>query len=197
MNDLIVIEQTATGYSAYSPDLPGCIATGRTRDDVEREMKDAIAFRLDGLRAEGVAIPKPNTSRSDVEMSRVGFSRPFQGSRAPDESPSSTRYPAELLKVDLTSVGPRGCIKYWRHAKGVTPSNQQLGGAKPAQPRHGSPPRCQWRSLPERISGRSASKASGVSPQQHADHSSPVPASRSSSDETAQESRASPKAWSR
>jgi predicted RNase H-like HicB family nuclease len=68
MKYLIVIEQTATGYSAYSPDLPGCIATGSTRDDVEREMKDAIAFHLDGLRAEGMAIPKPSTSSSYVEI---------------------------------------------------------------------------------------------------------------------------------
>lgn len=68
MKYLIVIEQTATGYSAYSPDLPGCIATGITRDDVEREMKDAIAFHLDGLKAEGIAIPQPSTSSSYVEI---------------------------------------------------------------------------------------------------------------------------------
>ena len=68
MKYLIVIEQTATGYSAYSPDLPGCIATGSTRDDVEREMKDAIGFHLDGLKAEGLAIPQPSTSSSYVEV---------------------------------------------------------------------------------------------------------------------------------
>jgi predicted RNase H-like HicB family nuclease len=68
MKYLIVIEQTTTGYSAYSPDFPGCIATGSTRDDVEREMKDAIAFHLDGLRAEGMAIPKPSTSSSYVKI---------------------------------------------------------------------------------------------------------------------------------
>src|SRR4029453_19532059 len=62
MKYLIVIEQTATGYSAYSPDLPGCISTGSTRDDVESEMKDAIAFHLDGLGAGGMAIQKPTTS---------------------------------------------------------------------------------------------------------------------------------------
>ena len=39
---LIIIEATGTGYSAYSPDLPGCVATGRTRAEVEREMHDAI-----------------------------------------------------------------------------------------------------------------------------------------------------------
>lgn len=68
MKYLIVIEQTATGYSAYSPDLPGCIATGSTRDEVEREMKDAIAFHLDGLKAQGMPIPRPSTSSSYVEV---------------------------------------------------------------------------------------------------------------------------------
>ena len=58
MKYLIVIERTATGYSAYSPDLPGCIATGSTREEVEREMKDAIAFHLDGLKAEGFRHPR-------------------------------------------------------------------------------------------------------------------------------------------
>ena len=68
MKYLIVIEQGETGFSAYAPDIPGCIATGSTRDDVEREMKDAIAFHLDGLRAEGMAIPKPSSSSSYVEI---------------------------------------------------------------------------------------------------------------------------------
>jgi predicted RNase H-like HicB family nuclease len=53
----IVIEQTSTGFSAYSPDLPGCVSTGATREDVERNMHEAIAFHLDGLREEG-AWPK-------------------------------------------------------------------------------------------------------------------------------------------
>jgi predicted RNase H-like HicB family nuclease len=68
MKYLIVIEQTQTGFSAYSPDLPGCIATANTRDDVEREMTAAIAFHLDGLKAEGLAIPEPSTSSSYVEV---------------------------------------------------------------------------------------------------------------------------------
>jgi len=68
MKYLIVIEQTPTGYSAYSPDLPGCIATASTRDDVEREMRDAIAFHLEGLKAEGMTIPRPSTSSSYVEI---------------------------------------------------------------------------------------------------------------------------------
>ena len=60
---LIIIEETATGYSAYSPDLPGCIAAGKARDRVEREMHDAIEFHLDGLRRAGEPIPAPRAER--------------------------------------------------------------------------------------------------------------------------------------
>lgn len=61
MNYLIVVEQTNTGYSAYSPDLPGCVATGKTREEVERNMREAIEFHLDGLREEGYDIPQPQS----------------------------------------------------------------------------------------------------------------------------------------
>ncbi|MFZ0429291.1 MAG: type II toxin-antitoxin system HicB family antitoxin, partial [Acidobacteriota bacterium] len=47
---LIVIEQTKTGFSAYSPDLDGCIASGETREEVERRMREAIEFHLEGLK---------------------------------------------------------------------------------------------------------------------------------------------------
>jgi predicted RNase H-like HicB family nuclease len=60
MRVLIVVEKTETGYSAYSPDVPGCIATGATRAEVEREMREAVAFHLEGLREEGVHLPEPN-----------------------------------------------------------------------------------------------------------------------------------------
>jgi predicted RNase H-like HicB family nuclease len=58
---LIVIEKTDTGYSAYSPDLPGCVATGKTREKTEHEMKNAIEFHIEGLRLNGDAVPKPNS----------------------------------------------------------------------------------------------------------------------------------------
>jgi predicted RNase H-like HicB family nuclease len=68
MKYLIVIEKTGTGYSAYSPDIPGCVATGTTRDETEREMKSAIAFHIEGLKSEGMALPTPHSSSSYVEV---------------------------------------------------------------------------------------------------------------------------------
>ena len=55
---LIIIEETATGFSAYSSDLPGCIAPGQTRAEVETEMHDAIAFHFEGLRLADCPIPE-------------------------------------------------------------------------------------------------------------------------------------------
>ena len=65
---LIVIEETSTGFSAYSPDLPGCVSTGRTRQEVEQNMREAIAFHLDGLREEGQAVPEPHTYSAYVKL---------------------------------------------------------------------------------------------------------------------------------
>ena len=67
MKYLIVVEHTSTGFSAYSPDLDGCVATGATRDDVEREMREAIAFHLEGMRAEGLSTPSPHTYAAYVD----------------------------------------------------------------------------------------------------------------------------------
>jgi predicted RNase H-like HicB family nuclease len=65
---LIVIEDTSTGFSAYSPDLPGCVATGRSKEEIEREMQDAIEFHLDGLRLAGEHIPLPRSQASYCEV---------------------------------------------------------------------------------------------------------------------------------
>ena len=65
---LIIIEPTATGFSAYSPDLPGCVATGASQPDVERAMREAIELHLDGLRDAGLPIPRGSTSAVYVEV---------------------------------------------------------------------------------------------------------------------------------
>jgi predicted RNase H-like HicB family nuclease len=65
---LIVIEQTSSSYSGYSPDLPGCVSTGKTRDEVEKHMREAIEFHIDGLREEGFPVPEPQASSAYVEL---------------------------------------------------------------------------------------------------------------------------------
>lgn len=65
---LIVIEPTQTGFSAYSPDLPGCVSTGRTREQIEQNMREAVAFHLDGLREDGQAVPEPHTYSVYIEL---------------------------------------------------------------------------------------------------------------------------------
>ncbi|MBI3404656.1 MAG: type II toxin-antitoxin system HicB family antitoxin [Acidobacteria bacterium] len=59
---LIVIEEGAGNLSAYSPDLPGCVATGKSRSEVEQNMRESIKFHIDGLREEGLAVPEPSSS---------------------------------------------------------------------------------------------------------------------------------------
>ncbi|HEX8359680.1 MAG TPA: type II toxin-antitoxin system HicB family antitoxin [Longimicrobium sp.] len=65
---LVVVEPTSTGYSAYSPDLPGCISTGRTREEVEANMREAIEFHIEGLRLEGLPVPEPTSLPTYVDV---------------------------------------------------------------------------------------------------------------------------------
>jgi predicted RNase H-like HicB family nuclease len=67
MRYAIVIEKAASNYSAYAPDLPGCVATGDTVQAVEREMHEVIRFHIDGLREEGLPVPEPTRSVDYVE----------------------------------------------------------------------------------------------------------------------------------
>ncbi len=68
MKILIMVEQTETGFSAFAPDLPGCAATGSTRQEVERAMQEAIALHLEGLRADGFEVPEAHTYATYVEV---------------------------------------------------------------------------------------------------------------------------------
>jgi len=63
----VVIEKANANYSAYAPDLPGCVATGDTVADVEHEIREAIRFHIEGLQADGIAIPEPTSIAEYVE----------------------------------------------------------------------------------------------------------------------------------
>lgn len=69
MRYAIVIEKADGNYSAYVPDLPGCVATGATVSEVESEIRDAIVFHLDGLREDGQVVPPPASQVEYVEVS--------------------------------------------------------------------------------------------------------------------------------
>ena len=68
MKYAVVYEKTDNNYAAYVPDLPGCIATGKTRGVVERRIREAIAFHIEGLREQGEAVPEPVTWAELVEV---------------------------------------------------------------------------------------------------------------------------------
>lgn len=59
---LVIIERADGNFSAYSPDLPGCVATGDTKEETLLRMREAIAMHLDGLREDGLPIPPPSSS---------------------------------------------------------------------------------------------------------------------------------------
>lgn len=59
MRYAVIIEKSATGFGAFVPDLPGCVAVGETEDEVRRLIREAIEFHLDGLREDGEPIPPP------------------------------------------------------------------------------------------------------------------------------------------
>lgn len=67
MRYAVVIEKAEGNYSGYVPDLPGCVATGATIAEVETEIRAAIRFHIDGLKADGVAIPEPTSIAEYVE----------------------------------------------------------------------------------------------------------------------------------
>ena len=68
MRYAIVIEKAQSNYSAYVPDLPGCVATGMSIEEVEAQIREAIEFHLDGHREDGIPIPAPSSRVEYVEI---------------------------------------------------------------------------------------------------------------------------------
>jgi predicted RNase H-like HicB family nuclease len=67
MRFAVVIEKADNNYSAYVPDLPGCVAVGPTIKAIEQEIRDAIRFHIDGLKADGLPVPTPTSIAEYVE----------------------------------------------------------------------------------------------------------------------------------
>lgn len=68
MKYAVIIEAGAGNYSSYVPDLPGCVATGRTLEEVKSVMREAIAFHIEGLREDGLPVPPPTSLCDYVEL---------------------------------------------------------------------------------------------------------------------------------
>lgn len=65
---LVVFEKTKTGYSAFVPDLPGCISTGKTRKDIEKNIQEAIEFHIEGMTLDGEKIPEPTDNFAFIKV---------------------------------------------------------------------------------------------------------------------------------
>ncbi|MBS3965471.1 MAG: type II toxin-antitoxin system HicB family antitoxin [Methylomonas sp.] len=68
MRYAIVVEKAGNNYSAYVPDLPGCVATGHTIEEAEQEIREAIKFHLEGMAEDGLPIPPPTSSVQYIEI---------------------------------------------------------------------------------------------------------------------------------
>jgi len=71
----IIIEKAKNNYSAYCPDLPGVVATGKTKEETIEKMREAIMFHLEGLKREKMDIPEPSTQAAYVEITLGGSAR--------------------------------------------------------------------------------------------------------------------------
>ena len=65
---LVIYEKARDNYSAYSPDIPGCAATGKTRKEVEKNMKEAIGFHIEGLEKDGLPLPEATSFTDYIEV---------------------------------------------------------------------------------------------------------------------------------
>ena len=68
MKYAVVIERADSNYSAYVPDLPGCVATGATIKDAENEIREAIRFHIEGMKEDGLPVPAPSSAVEYIEV---------------------------------------------------------------------------------------------------------------------------------
>jgi predicted RNase H-like HicB family nuclease len=65
---VVIYEHTGNNWAAYSPDVPGCMATGQTREEVEHNFKDALVFHIEGLKESGLPVPEPSSETGRVTV---------------------------------------------------------------------------------------------------------------------------------
>ena len=68
MRYAVVIERAEGNFSAYVPELPGCVAAGATLEEVEREIRDAVAFHIEGMHEDGLPVPQPTSTVEYIEL---------------------------------------------------------------------------------------------------------------------------------
>ncbi len=68
MQYLVIIEEGLTSFGAYVPDLPGCVAVGATKEEVTKLIHEAIEFHIQGMKEDGLDVPKPNSTVEHVEV---------------------------------------------------------------------------------------------------------------------------------
>ena len=71
MKYTVVIEMTPNNYAAYVPDLPGCVATAGTREELLDEIREAIGFHIEGMREDGEPVPEPQATAAVVEVAAL------------------------------------------------------------------------------------------------------------------------------
>jgi predicted RNase H-like HicB family nuclease len=69
VNYVVVFEKSATGWAAYVPDIPGVVSTGRTKQEVQQLIREAIEFHLEGLREDNLPVPEPSASAEVISVS--------------------------------------------------------------------------------------------------------------------------------
>ncbi|TVR04699.1 MAG: type II toxin-antitoxin system HicB family antitoxin [Spirochaetaceae bacterium] len=72
MEYLVVVEKTPTGFSAFVPDLPGCVATAPSRTEIEEQIRSAVEFHVEGLRTDGLPVPFAVSEAITAEVSEDG-----------------------------------------------------------------------------------------------------------------------------
>ena len=86
MHYVIVVEETETGYSAYVPDLPGCISVGSSKEEIEKNIQEAVLFHLEGMKEDGVEIPKPKRAGMSIRLFDPSGNPIFSERRLPSGS---------------------------------------------------------------------------------------------------------------